>query len=553
MPRYVNTLIFIGFAAIWLHSCSKEYSCENCNTLNQPPVAIAGADQELRLPLDTAILDGSRSFDPDGNLISWKWRKVSGPVAFIQNPDDPGTIIKSLTTGDYQFELTVKDNGGVTAKDSVMIRVTRPSAGSMPPVASAGADQIITAQTSFSLNGSSSYDPDGFVSTYQWRKLEGPAQIIIQNPQSSITPVINVVAGEYSFELTVTDNDGLTGSDTLMVSVQVAPSCNTNGRQVVQAQLVPIGSLSIARINISVISAGNRIIIAGGHDAQNTYSRVDIYNIQTNSWTIGELSQARQEFSKATAGSKVVFAGGRSGSILSSRVDIYDIQTNQWTVADLSEPRSAISSAGLDDRIFFAGGWKINNTLPSSRVDIYNINTNNWSTVSLSQARTYMNATTAGGKIYFTGGYNGISVMDRIDIYDSYTNSWSQSQLSEPRMSFAGLATWNNIFWAGGIQPNSSFNGNLSDKVESRSLSTGISHFGCLSYPRSHFDAVKRYEQIVYFFGWNTVSDQFDIYDPVVNTWKIGKLPMVLNGAAIVSVNSQLFVVSENKLFKLEW
>ena len=552
MSRYVHTIAPIFIMIIWLQSCSKEYSCENCSQ-NQPPVAVAGPDLIIILPADSALVDGSGSFDPDGDLISWKWRKISGPAAYIQNPDGPGTVIKNLIIGDYLFELTVEDDNGATAKDSIMIKVGYPTGGSIPPFANAGADQIINSQASFSLDGSSSYDPDGFVATYQWRKLEGPAQIIIQNLQSSITPVLNVVAGEYSFELTVTDNDGLTDSDTLKVSVQVAPSCNTNGRQVVQAQLIPIGSLSIARINTSVISAGNRIIIAGGHDAQNTYSRVDIYNIQTNSWTTGELSQAREEFSKATAGSKVVFAGGISGSILSSRVDIYDIQTNQWTIADLNEPRSAVSGAGLDDRIFFAGGWKINNTLPSSRVDIYNINTNSWSTVSLSLARTYMNATTAGGKIYFTGGYNGISPMDRIDIYDSYTNSWSQSQLAEPRMSFAGLATWNNIFWAGGIQPNSSFNGNLSDKVESRSLSTGISHFGCLSYPRSHFDAVKRYEQIVYFFGWNTVSDQFDIYDPVVNTWKIGKLPMVLNGAAIVSVNSQLFVVSENKLFKLEW
>ena len=50
-------------------SCRREYSCEKCG--NKPPIANAGNDAKLILPLDSLTLDGKASADPDGKITSW--------------------------------------------------------------------------------------------------------------------------------------------------------------------------------------------------------------------------------------------------------------------------------------------------------------------------------------------------------------------------------------------------------------------------------------------------------------------------------------------------
>jgi hypothetical protein len=88
---------------------------------NRPPVANAGPDQTVQLGTE-AILDGTGSSDPDGDLLLYSWRQLSGiPVAI----GDPGTARASVTLrrpGSYVFELSVSDDGWRTrVSDSVTI------------------------------------------------------------------------------------------------------------------------------------------------------------------------------------------------------------------------------------------------------------------------------------------------------------------------------------------------------------------------------------------------------------------------------------------------
>src|SRR4051794_17344376 len=124
-------------------SCKKDFFCKYCTTANQSPIANAGKDTAVALPTDSILLDGSVSADPDGTITSYKWAKIAGLVsANLSHPDLSKTLVKSLVAGFYQFELTVTDNGGLSAKDTVQIKVDAP--GNQPPVACAGADQTIT-------------------------------------------------------------------------------------------------------------------------------------------------------------------------------------------------------------------------------------------------------------------------------------------------------------------------------------------------------------------------------------------------------------------------
>ena len=81
-------------------------------TTNQPPVANAGPDKTINLPVNNINLDGSGSSDPDNNISSYQWTKISGPLSFtIATPAAVQTTVTNLAEGIYKFELKVTDGG----------------------------------------------------------------------------------------------------------------------------------------------------------------------------------------------------------------------------------------------------------------------------------------------------------------------------------------------------------------------------------------------------------------------------------------------------------
>ena len=90
---------------------------------NVLPTAIAGPDQTITLPVNSATLAGI-GFDPDGSIVAYTWKQLSGPsnnVLFALNTAT--TYANGLVAGTYEFELTVTDNLGGTDKDSVKVIV----------------------------------------------------------------------------------------------------------------------------------------------------------------------------------------------------------------------------------------------------------------------------------------------------------------------------------------------------------------------------------------------------------------------------------------------
>src|SRR6188508_1129414 len=72
------------------------------------------------------------------------------------------------------------------------------------------------------------------------------------------------------------------------------PLSTVDARTQINAKLSQVGTLSQARREMAIISAGNKIFFAGGLiDPRILSSRVDIYDISTNTWATAELSQAR--------------------------------------------------------------------------------------------------------------------------------------------------------------------------------------------------------------------------------------------------------------------
>jgi hypothetical protein len=569
---------------ILIVSCKKEKSCEGCATKNnKPPIAIAGPDQLITLPTDSIVLDGRSSSDPDGTISVWLWTKISGPAFFtIIKPADSLTNVKALVAGSYLFELKVTDNGGLSAKDTMQVIVDAVVITNHPPIANAGADQIITLPTNtVNLDGSGSSDPDNNITSYVWTKISGPLSFNIANASTIQTQVTNLVQGVYNFELKVTDAGGLFSKDTMQVIVNLQPPppqsiCSPFNRPIINAQLIPFGTLSEARTMISVASAGNKILFAGGLTSAGTpSSTVDIYDISTQLWSTTQLSVARSGIEAVSVGNKIYFAGGRSQNIdtPSSRVDIYDVISNSWAAAQLSEPRTGISASTIGSKIFFAGGTKLYTCSYcfSDRIDIYDISTNSWSTATLSVARKGMSATAAGNKIYFAGGHDffngssGTGVYDQIDIYDNTTNTWTISALAERKAHHGAFAFGNYIYWAGGELWNNINDYETTCNVERRDLLNGSStilHLFQPSFANSNsqpgMETLLKNGSIVFYTG----GTQFDIYDPVAEVWSIGVMNQGFDFAGVISVNNIIYIAGggfpyytppSNQVWKLEF
>ncbi len=141
--------------------------------VNSPPSAIAGRNR-LVCPTEPVLLDGSGSYDLDGELAAASWT-VGEPEA----PDrahryDGLTATHAFQEpGRYTVELVVNDDSGAScsaASDSAMIRVNS------PPLADAGPDReafLGGAHDAILFDASGSSDPDSDPLSFIWDLGDG--------------------------------------------------------------------------------------------------------------------------------------------------------------------------------------------------------------------------------------------------------------------------------------------------------------------------------------------------------------------------------------------
>ncbi|MBN1926148.1 MAG: hypothetical protein JW798_09955, partial [Prolixibacteraceae bacterium] len=88
--------------------------------------------------------------------------------------------------------------------------------GNQPPIAYAGSDKTIIANidgnATLTVNSAGSLDPDGTIASYDWSKENN---VIASGPK----PTIDLPVGNHIITLTITDNEGATDSDVIMVTV----------------------------------------------------------------------------------------------------------------------------------------------------------------------------------------------------------------------------------------------------------------------------------------------------------------------------------------------
>ncbi|HET6252702.1 MAG TPA: PKD domain-containing protein [Puia sp.] len=217
--------------------------------VNVPPVAVAGPDQTITLPVSTTTLNGSGSYDTDGTITGYSWIQLSGNSGVtLAGSGQAQATLTGLKAGTYVFQLTVTDNSGAIGVATVTITVNAPNV--LPPVANAGPDTTIAMPAdSVALNGSRSTDPAGETLTYQWAQVSGPSESMIGASGSATTMAGGLNPGLYVFSLKVTNTSGL--SDTASVQVQVVNNKRTaqvdTGSAAFTVYPNPVGSVLTVR------------------------------------------------------------------------------------------------------------------------------------------------------------------------------------------------------------------------------------------------------------------------------------------------------------------
>jgi serine/threonine protein kinase/uncharacterized membrane protein len=230
VPMGGMTLTFQLLVSDGQHVSPPDVVNVTVKNLNSPPVATAGDDQTVA-ELSPVTLDGSNSYDPDNEPLTFTWTQTAGPAVTL-DLDDPrkpeflapfvGPAGATLT-----FELRVGDGLDV-AIDSVSVMVENVN---HPPVADAGPDQTVAEGAAVALGAGASGDPDGDPLTFAWTQTGGPAVTLTGAGAAAAgftAPAVGPGGAVLVFQVTVDDGWGGSAFDEVRITVQDAgapPAC----------------------------------------------------------------------------------------------------------------------------------------------------------------------------------------------------------------------------------------------------------------------------------------------------------------------------------------
>jgi hypothetical protein len=330
---------------------------DNVNVTVNPPVpgapsANAGSNQTITLPTNSASLTGSGS-ETNGTITGYSWTQSSGPsTAVIGSVSSASTAVSNLVQGAYVFKLTVTDNSGVTATASVTVTVNAAPVIPGTPSANAGSNQTITLPTnSAKLTGSGS-ETNGTIASYAWKQTGGPSTAAISAATSATTTVGSLQQGTYTFQLTVTDNSGVTATASVTVTVNPAPhlppvavpGANQTVAPGATAQLDGSGSYSP---NGTIVAYDWTQVggLGGVTVANSTTAAPSIYGLQSGTYTF-ELT-VTDNFGETASATMTVTVGGATSATLVANAGATDTLQLPNNTTNLNGSLSTVSAGTI--------------------------------------------------------------------------------------------------------------------------------------------------------------------------------------------------------------
>ncbi|MGE5609813.1 MAG: ELWxxDGT repeat protein [Bacillota bacterium] len=185
--------------------------------VNVAPKADLGADRTAK---EGAPLTIQGTFTDPGyaETFTYRWHVTSSNGQVIPDATTPNLTFTPKDDGIYTVQFTVADSAGISDTDTLLV-----TAINVAPSVNAGADKTAREGDTFTITPTVT-DPGPDTFTFLWHITSNNGQII----PDSTTKVLTFRPpddGIYTAVLTVTDDDGGTGSDTVIFTVSnVAPT-----------------------------------------------------------------------------------------------------------------------------------------------------------------------------------------------------------------------------------------------------------------------------------------------------------------------------------------
>jgi len=200
---------------------------------SSPPIADAGPPQ-VGVPAGTITLNGSGSYDPLGETLTYAWTQLTGPSVALSNANTVTATFTAAAGQSYTFKLTVRNTDGLSASASTSVSTASPLAVRI---------------LQFSANPASIQS--GQASTLTWvvenantvTITPGPGSVDAHSGSVSVTP-----AATTTYTLTAT---GTSGTVNASVTVVVGGTAAAGNPQIIRFEANPV---SIAPGQSSVLS-----------------------------------------------------------------------------------------------------------------------------------------------------------------------------------------------------------------------------------------------------------------------------------------------------------
>lgn len=119
-----------------------------------------------------------------------------------------------------------------------------PEPENQEPTANAGSNQTVDQGDSVTVPGDGS-DPDGTIASWSWNQVSGPAASLSNAEGQNIQFTAPDSAGDIRLRLTVTDDDGATGSDDVIITVEEAAATDATTGETVSSMLSVINDARV--------------------------------------------------------------------------------------------------------------------------------------------------------------------------------------------------------------------------------------------------------------------------------------------------------------------
>ncbi|GGK67992.1 hypothetical protein GCM10011405_14940 [Rufibacter glacialis] len=167
------------------------------------PVANAGPDQTITLPVNSVTLSGSGT-SSSGAITAYEWAQVSGPnTAAFSSKTVASPTVSGLVAGDYVFSLKVTSSAGVSPADQVAVKVNpQPPTSTSTYRLNAGGGAL---NTSFGAFSADQYYTGVSYANFNSKSISGTSdQLLYQTERygdKTLTYAIPVINGQYKVVL----------------------------------------------------------------------------------------------------------------------------------------------------------------------------------------------------------------------------------------------------------------------------------------------------------------------------------------------------------------